>query len=156
MNKLPVFTSSRSCGTCTKCCEGWLGSAIHGKQMHKGRPCFYLDKDCSACSIYADRPQDPCVDYSCTWLLDKSDEFPMWMKPNISNVIITNREVENGGNVYRYVDIIEAGSRMDVDVLNWLFHWVMTKGVNVRYEVSGNKFILGDPTFAEALSNEKT
>ena len=30
----------KECGTCTKCCEGWLGANIKGHEMYPGKPCF--------------------------------------------------------------------------------------------------------------------
>lgn len=153
MIKLSVI-QQRTCGECTKCCEGWLNATIKGHPMHKGRPCFFLDKGRTGCTEYMSRPQDPCIDYSCAWLQD-SNTFPIWLKPDVSNVLITSREVTKDGKVFPYYDIIEAGSKMDAEILNWLIHWILMSGVNSRYEVSGNKFVFGDPYFSEAITDAR-
>ena len=77
------MTKEKSCGTCTKCCEGWLAATIHGKEVKVGSPCQYVSLD--GCSIYADRPVNPCVKFKCLWLVDK--EVPDWVKPENSGVI---------------------------------------------------------------------
>ena len=77
------MTQERSCGTCTKCCEGWLPTTIHGKEVKVGSPCQYVSLD--GCSIYADRPVNPCVKFKCVWLAD--EEVPDWVKPENSGVI---------------------------------------------------------------------
>lgn len=142
----------RECGTCTKCCEGWLSSTIYGNPMHKGRPCFYLDICNSKCSIYQKRPQDPCRDYSCAWLTDENEVFPMWMKPNLSNVIVSQKGFQKDGKDFHYYEVIEAGKKIESEVLNWIIHWALGSGINIVYEVAGNKFIFGEPEFAESLS----
>ena len=82
MMHLPIY--SRTCGDCTKCCEGWLEGVVHGYKMYRGCSCHFLEKSCSA---YESRPENPCKSYNCAWLLE--DKFPSWMKPSLSGVIIT-------------------------------------------------------------------
>ena len=143
----------KECGSCTKCCEGWLSATIHNKPMHKGRPCFYLDKCNNTCSIYDERPKDPCKDYSCAWLLDDKNIFPLWMKPNLSNVIITEKILTKDNKQFNYYEMIEAGSKVESEILNWIIHWALSSQINLQYEVAGNKFIFGEPEFAEALAS---
>lgn len=144
----------KECGSCTKCCEGWLGATIYDKEMHKGRPCFYLDKCNNKCAIYEQRPQDPCKDYSCAWLTDEQNIFPLWMKPNLSNVIITLRSIVNNNKEYFYYDVIETGKKMESEVLNWIIHWALSSNINIRYEVCGNRFIFAQPEVAEIINSD--
>src|SRR5689334_10013771 len=74
----------RTCGECAKCCEGWLSGEVFGHKFEVGTPCFFLER---TCSIYKDRPMDPCRTYLCGWMSE--DFFPMWLKPSISNLIIS-------------------------------------------------------------------
>jgi hypothetical protein len=111
--------------------------------MHQGKPCFFLEK---SCSIYANRPQDPCRDYSCAWV--EEDIFPMWMKPNISNLIIT-KKIPIEGEHLAYYEATEAGSKMDSSVLNWLIHWAMGNSINLVYQIDGKQHIMGKPDFMQ-------
>jgi len=146
--KLPIL--SRACGDCTKCCEGWLEGVVHGYRMHRGCNCHFLEGNCK---IYEERPENPCKNYSCAWVLE--DRFPGWMKPNLSNVIITKRSTrvptEDGMKIVEYYDVIEAGSAIGSAVLNWLVHWALDNDVNLVYELDGKVHTLGSITFKKHI-----
>lgn len=146
MNTFSLPLLQRSCGECTKCCEGWLEATIHGRSMHAGKPCFFLGK---SCTIYEHRPEDPCKKYTCSWLSDHS--FPEWMKPSMSNVIITYRVSEEDPGV-SYYQVAEAGGKIDSSVLNWLIHWALRHQVNICYEVAGKHHVMGTAAFREAVN----
>ena len=121
---------TRSCDGCTKCCEGWLWSEAHGHKFWPGRPCHFLGE--KKCSIYENRPVDPCVNFRCEWL--DNENIPEWMKPNVSNVIIYKR-IENDSEILEFT---EAGSRLDSRVLSWIFmSYVDEKIGNVKYQLDG-------------------
>lgn len=145
---LPIY--SRACGDCTKCCEGWLTGRVHGHKMQRGCNCFYLEK---TCQIYESRPDDPCKKYNCAWLLE--DQFPSWLKPSLSKVIITKRSMmipgQDGLKKVDYYDAIEAGDKIDSSVLNWLILWAIEKNLNFVYEVEGQVYGLGEKQFKESL-----
>ena len=51
------MSTSRQCGDCTACCEGWLHADIDGIELKPGKACDHL---CAAgCGIYARRPKTP-------------------------------------------------------------------------------------------------
>ena len=130
----------RKCDGCTKCCEGWLTGEVNGYSFFKGRPCFYLNK---TCTIYESRPEHPCRVYECEWLSDSV--FPMWMKPDISNIIITKR-------THEYIDfyeIIEAGGIISAKTLNWLIQWALDHKINLLYFVEGGLNRIGSKEFLE-------
>lgn len=143
---LPIFQASRSCGLCTKCCEGWLEGVVHGHRMHRGRQCHFLE---TACTIYPERPENPCKKYDCAWLTE--DSLPGWMKPNLSNVVVTKRSTkvptEDGMQQFEYYDVIEAGNKMDSSVLNWLIHWALSNDINLAYELDGKLHAIGSAEF---------
>ena len=120
--------ASRSCGECAKCCEGWLHGSAHDHAFYKGMPCFYLEK---TCTIYDNRPVNPCQTYKCAWLAE--DIFPMWMKPHLVNAIITRRV--NGDIVY--YEIVEAGGILQAATLNWLVQWALNTNNNISYHING-------------------
>jgi len=75
----------RSCGACTACCDGWLKIEVRGHEVRPGKPCpFSIDH---RCSIYAERPQHPCREFICGWLVPSSP-LPDWMRPDMSNTIM--------------------------------------------------------------------
>lgn len=132
----------RQCGTCNKCCEGWLSGSANGHSFWQGRPCHYLST--GKCAIYKDRPADPCKSYSCQWLTN--EDVPGWMKPDEVNAILTWRAVEG----IEFLDIAEAGETLRSDVLSWAIMFALSKGVNLRYTVKGGFNRIGDADFLAA------
>lgn len=146
--QLPVL-QKRHCNGCTKCCEGWLAADVYGHKMFTGRKCHFLEKHCT---IYSSRPQNPCKNYECVWLGDP--ELPSWLKPDISNVIISKR-IENSkilGKNIEYYHIIEAGSKIDAGTLNWIIHWAIQKELNIAYQIDSKFHILGTPDFYDHVN----
>ncbi len=141
--QLPVL-QKRHCNGCTKCCEGWLTGDVYGHKMFAGRKCHFLEKHCT---IYSSRPENPCKKYECVWLIDQT--LPGWMKPDLSNVIISKRSEYSKvkeKNI-EYYHIVEAGARMDPGVLNWIIHWAIEKQLNIAYQIDGRYHILGCDEF---------
>jgi hypothetical protein len=67
--------SIRTCGTCKKCCEGWLSGHIYVKniidfEMKRDSPCPFSGE--YGCSIYQFRPANPCKSFMCGWLIEGS------------------------------------------------------------------------------------
>jgi len=133
---------ARSCGECAKCCEGWLSGTAYGHAFSPGRPCFFLEK---TCSIYQDRPVDPCRNYRCSWLSEEL--FPMWMKPSLANVIITKKDDEERKVSYYIVD--QAGETFDARALRWLAAWATDTQSNIEYRLNGEVKRLGSPEFVK-------
>jgi hypothetical protein len=143
--QLPVL-QKRRCDGCTKCCEGWLSGNVYGHEMFTGRKCHFLEKQCT---IYDSRPENPCQTYECAWLNDQS--IPGWMKPDLSNVIISKR-IERSNKLNKNIEfyqISEAGSRIDVGILNWVIHWAIQNNLNITYQIDGKFHTLGSPEFNE-------
>jgi hypothetical protein len=135
-------TPVRACGDCTRCCEGWLSGSAYGHSFGPGRPCFFLEKNCS---IYAERPMEPCKNYRCAWLGE--DTFPMWMKPNLSNLII-GKQIDGPTQVGYYV--VDPTGDHDSRALAWIERWATETGANVEYRVGGNIRRQGTPAFVAA------
>jgi len=130
----------RSCGECAKCCEGWLSGKVYGHVFYPGTPCFFLEK---TCSIYNDRPVDPCRNFECSWLSE--DVFPMWMKPSLANFIITKQHNEALKLSYYVVD--EAGAAVDPRAVSWLVDWATSTHANIEYRLDGERKRSGSPEF---------
>jgi hypothetical protein len=121
---------SRSCGTCTSCCEGWVYGSACGHEFWRGRPCQFVKKGVG-CSIYNDRPQNPCREFNCNWLLDEN--IPDWMQPNQSGVILQWRTIDDKN----YLEMNEACDKVSVDVLSWVIQYAIKNKLNLQYQLNG-------------------
>ncbi len=137
-------TKKRSCGECTRCCEGWLKANIKGYKIYPGHPCFFLGKNCT---IYKDRPLMPCQTYQCEWL--KNKDFPEWMRPDISNVIITERYRED----ITYYEVKETGKEISSITLNWLVQETLRLQKNLLYRLNGQIYKVGSDEFHNKSHN---
>lgn len=126
---------NRSCNGCSKCCEGWLLGEAYGHKFWPGRPCHFNSE--KGCSIYNDRPDDPCKIFRCEWLIN--EKIPEWMWPKNINAIIFRR-IENDKE---YIEITEAGSKLDSKVLSWfVMEYVNGNISNLKYQIeSGWNYI---------------
>ena len=119
----------RTCDSCTKCCQGTLTGSAYGHDFIPGKPCFFVGE--KGCTIYADRPENPCVSFKCEWLA--ADYLPMWMRPDLSKVIAVRRQFDDG----EWLELYESGQKMDSGVLSWVLIWAANNKKNVRYQVDG-------------------
>lgn len=123
------ITINRTCDGCTKCCQGHLSGIAHGHKFARGTPCFFVGNN--SCSIYEQRPEDPCKTFQCTWL--RNSYLPMWMRPDLSGVIVTAK-VENGED---WLEAHEAGKPLQAYVLSWLVKFCLANKLNLRYMIDG-------------------
>ena len=135
----------RACGDCSKCCEGWLSDTIRGHAMYPGKSCHYLTN--STCTIYKDRPETPCQVYNCAWIEDET--FPSWLKPSLTNVIISKKVPDNKNLIY--YDVTETGVKIDSVVLNWIIQWAIANSKNIIYTVDSKKYMIGTLEFTQAV-----
>lgn len=132
---------NRTCDGCAECCKGWLSGNSYGHDFYPGKPCFFLQK---SCSIYEKRPDDPCKSYRCHWL--SSNDLPMWMRPDLSNALVTYRKYDN----VEYFEILECGKKMDSSVLSWFIIWALNNQKNIKYQISGGFNKIGTEEFMNA------
>jgi len=137
----------RECGDCGKCCDGRFKADILGIPMGNGIKCTYYDTKCG-CTIYEDRPEHPCRSYNCEWLMNK--DIPDWMKPTLSNVVISHKKHPTDDTL-SYYDVMEHSKKMDSVVLNWVLRWALGNGKNIIYEVDGKLYTIGNPQFLETI-----
>ena len=146
MINLPVV-EGRSCDGCTKCCEGYLAGEIQGKQMGFGKPCFLVEIG-KGCNDYENRPEIPCKAFQCEWLINES--IPEDLKPSTSNLIISRRFLNEK---ISYIEFVEAGSKLDSEVLSWAIENSLANDVNIVWTIAGNIYWLGDDEFCDAIEN---
>lgn len=141
------ITSKRECEDCTSCCEGWLSGSVNGRSFYPGKPCHFA-RPGEGCTVYEDRPQDPCISFNCLWKTDM--DVPEWMKPSLSKTILTYRLTKF--NKIKYLALVPAGADITTEVLSWFITWTAERGENiVWYLKNGSIQFLGDPDFCEEM-----
>jgi hypothetical protein len=129
--------SSRSCGSCTKCCEGYTSGGAYGIKFGNGLPCHFLEIGLG-CTIYEDRPRHPCQTYKCHWLTNI--DIPEHFKPEISHIMATRR----GQN---YIVLTNVGPNPNQEVIDWYLEDASSKGYNLAYRRNDKDSFFGDPDF---------
>jgi hypothetical protein len=137
------FKNNRNCNGCTKCCDGWLIGNIYGHDMYIGKPCHFVKSD--GCSIYNERPHEPCKIFKCEWLVNL--DIPEWLYPKKSEVIILKKKINN----IPYFEVIETGKKLSVEILNWILFKFSKDQINMVYYINGGKNWLGSKEFDESI-----
>jgi hypothetical protein len=137
----------RSCGACTACCDGWLKIEVRGHEVRPGKPCpFSIDH---RCSIYAERPQHPCREFICGWLVPSSP-LPDWMRPDLSNAIMLAANFAWQGLP---VDVLVAvGDRPKKKALDWLMRFCAEQRRCLVYQIGEDWFAFGPPAFQSEIA----
>jgi hypothetical protein len=156
MNLLPII-DGRLCESCTKCCEGHLKADIallDGRKAFMGMnddktlsPCAFVQQGVG-CGAYKDRPISPCHIFKCDWLTDES--MPESFKPNRSNAIFTTRTIKG----IEYTMLIEAGRKLDSEVLSWAISKHLEEGTNFAWRVLENIFWIGNEEFNNMMAED--
>jgi hypothetical protein len=156
MDFLPIV-EGRSCGTCTKCCEGHLRAdiklkndtplAFMGQDEEGFKPCPFV-KVGEGCSAYDVRPDHPCSVFKCDWLTN--EEMPESFKPSRSNTIFTTRIMKG----IEYTMLIEAGRKLDSEVLSWAISDALANGTNLAWRVLDNIFWVGNEEFNQMMDTD--
>ena len=124
-------TITRSCGSCTKCCEGYLIGSAYGFQFKENQPCAFLSKQ--GCSIYPVRPAHPCKSFQCEWTINF--KIPEWLQPNRSHVIMSMRTIGD----YTFLMLVPAGQPISQQVHEWAEKYS-------KQDIKNHVLIVGDIT----------
>ena len=138
---------NRSCGTCTKCCEGHLASMINGQPMYPGKPCYLLEIG-KGCSDYDNRPEKPCRVFNCEWLINP--EVPENLKPEKSGVIISWQKIDG----IRFLKMTKAPNEPNTDSTTWFIQYILRNGINGAWDSDTKKYWVGSPEFMAAMNKE--
>jgi len=140
-----VFSdTTRKCGDCKACCEGWVTGRVYGRTFYLGTPCHFIgDK---GCSIYDLRPKEPCKRYKCVWLKNTDNAYPEWLQPNLSGVIISNK-IDKFGKPY--LKVLETGNKITDEVLQWLTDHQLETKKNMSIQTNGKWKHFGDHYFGD-------
>ncbi len=134
---------SRKCLTCSICCEGWVHGEAYKHRFYPGCPCHFMKKTPKGgCSIYKNRPEDPCKLFECGWLQDPT-LFPEWLKPELSKIIVI-KEFKEGHEYYLFRN---CGQELSAKILDWIVLFSLNHKKNVVYYIDGHLRKLGTSKF---------
>lgn len=146
----PIEPKNRICGDCKLCCDGTMAGKALGHVFYRGRPCHFLGDN--GCTIYESRPHDPCRTFKCEWLKDDGTQFPDWMKPNQSGIIMTKRRLPTGDFYYA---VIESGRPMQAKYLAWIFQKIIIEQcMPCAIQVDGGWNYFGPPDLVQLMIDE--
>jgi hypothetical protein len=140
---LSLGKSERTCADCTKCCEGWLPANILGEEMFPGKPCQFVAPDVG-CTIYKDRPKEPCKTFECSWRA--TDYVPLEFSPKNTGQIVAVQKLEE----IDYLAMAFAGKEVEPDFLSWFVTFAVGRQLNIEWSINGQLYALGSPAFMEA------
>jgi hypothetical protein len=144
--ELPIITK-KECGTCTKCCEGWLTANIKGHDMYPGKPCFFVEIG-KGCKDYKNRPKNPCKNFLCGWRL--IDDMPEEFKPEKTGVIVSLKKE----NDIEYMVLSKAPNNPTVQLLSWAISFSMSRNLNILWYIDNKSWWLGSDDFSKQMAEE--
>lgn len=138
--------SSRKCGSCTKCCEGWLVGEAYGYKFFPQNPCFFLEIN-NGCIIYDTRPDDPCKSFNCLWI--KNEQTPVWMYPKTNKCI----PIESNIAGIPYINLVPSDEDINDETINWWIEWCKTNNKNLFWIKNKQKNAIGSDEFLQAINS---
>ena len=138
---------SRTCGNCTKCCEGHLYTVINGQELTPGNPCYLLQIG-KGCSDYDNRPEEPCQTFNCQWITNP--DIPEDLYPKTSGVLITVQKIDD----IMFMKLTCAPNEPTADQLTWFIMYGLRKKINIAWDTLKKKYWMGDTLFTRAMNRE--
>ena len=139
--------TARQCGSCTKCCDGWVEGDIRGHRMHAGQACHFLEA--GACSIYAERPESPCRSFVCAWL-QLGSALPDHFRPDRIGVIAVGTRWRQAPALI----LVSAGNDPDEATLDWMRQHAQHTRTPFFYAQQGQRFGYGPPEFQQEMAGK--
>jgi len=134
----------RKCGECTTCCGGWVAGNMLGHEVKPGSPCPFVRDH--GCSVYEQRPTNPCKNFVCGWLAPDSP-FPEEFRPDKLGVIIVTITWRKR---LAYI-LVSAGRDPDEELLEWMRRFSIRTGRPFFYAQAGEKLGFGPPEFQQEM-----
>jgi hypothetical protein len=142
--RIEPATAPRACGPCTACCEGWAEGEIRGHRMHPGQHCHFLVD--GGCTIYEERPQSPCRNFTCGWLMAGSP-FPEAFRPDRVGVIVVPMRWRDRPCFV----LLSAGRDPDDEMLAWMQAFARATGAPFYYQRHGERLGYGPAAFQQEM-----
>jgi hypothetical protein len=138
---------SRSCGSCSACCDGWLQIEVAGHKVDRGQPCPFSSGH--NCINYAGRPVDPCQLFICGWLMPRSP-LPEWMRPDQAGMILLPSQ-------FLWNDLpvdvaVAVGDAPKTKALTWLKAFCERFRRPLLYQVGAEWFAFGPEAFQKEMT----
>lgn len=140
------FGQKKSCGSCTKCCEGWLLFTVNSIQIHPNKPCYMLKKGVG-CTDYENRPEKPCKSFKCAWLM--IDDMPEEFKPDRCGVIMNY----NFNGQYGWFVLTRSPNNPTAEFLQWAIKYANDKKQNIVWSIDSKTFWLGTNDFCKYMES---
>jgi hypothetical protein len=115
--------------------------------MFAGQPCHFLAQ--GACTIYAERPQSPCRNFVCGWLLGGSP-FPDEFRPDRCGVIIVPTRWRGRAAFV----LLSAGQDPGPPMLAWMQAYAQATGSPFFYQANGERVGYGPPEFQREMRDK--
>jgi hypothetical protein len=143
---------TKQCGTCTKCCEGYIPGSINGIKIFVGNPCSYIKDSC--CSIYLNKPTN-CTAYKCEWLVNEL--IPESMKPTSIGFIIDFQEtnfriIENVRKKFKYLRVTQCEPTFNDSSFKDILEYITLNKFNAVWKNNDKLNWVGSPDFCNALN----
>ena len=122
---------------------------MRGHDVRPGKPCPF--SIVHQCAIYPERPQHPCREFVCGWLV-ASSPLPDWMRPDRADMIMLAANVFWRGLP---VDVaVAVGERPRKKALDWLMAFSAENRRLLIYQVKDEWFAFGPPAFQAEMSEK--
>jgi hypothetical protein len=108
--------------------------------MYPGKNCHFVELSVG-CKEYDDRPQDPCKNFKCEWLIN--EDVPFALKPSMVGSMFVTKNI----NSIKYLLLVKAGKKMDSEVLSWGISYCLSNNLNFCWHVSDKMFWIGSDEF---------
>jgi SEC-C motif len=141
---LAAAPGARQCGECTACCEGWAEGEIRGHRMFPGQHCHFLQE--GACTIYEERPQSPCRNFVCGWLVSGSPFPETWRPDRVGVIIVPMRWRDRPCHV-----LLSAGQEPSDETVAWMQAHSRATGWPFYYEHKGERLGYGPAAFQQDM-----
>ena len=145
---LPIVSNKRECGTCTRCCEGYLSADVKfdNRELIQLKPnaCPIL-KIGKGCGDYENRPEVPCKNFACGWI--RIEDMPEEFKPNVSGVIT---QYVNDPKL-KYWVVTKAPENPSAQLLSWIISYAIGNGQNVLWYIDDKSYWIGTEEFSDKM-----
>jgi hypothetical protein len=135
----------RSCGSCTKCCEGWLTANVDGEEIGHGKACSRVEPGVG-CTDYENRPEEPCRTFLCQWRANSW--VPEEFSPAKTGNLLTAQRI---GNI-DYLSLSYAGKEIGLEYLSWFVSHCVGNKWNADWVVNGRRYMIGSPDFINSMT----
>ncbi|MFZ2649673.1 MAG: hypothetical protein WA210_06160, partial [Burkholderiaceae bacterium] len=118
---------------------------IRGHRMYPGQACHFLVR--GACSIYEERPQSPCRNFVCGWLMPNSP-LPEEFRPDRVGVMVVPTHWRGAPAFI----LVSAGRDPDESMLALMRAHAQATHQPFFYEQGGARFGYGPPEFQHEMA----